>query len=543
SIFFGLVLADPQLVDQDSPAQVAKNAAQSLGTISLPAYSPQGELGIHINDALVRSADRFQDVRPFDVVIIAGDHIENTQENELTELHAVMNGGRVSSDSGALDDPRPGPDNDAFDPIVAQGFRAGTPWISTIGNHDVNVEGNFPPGMVEELTDDLDLRAQLDSLAVPLGLAFPYEATSDQHPALFPHAIRSAFRVDPAAFHPAMMTSADELQSLAPGPTPADPARRTMGVCGFIQKTFAAPGTPTGHGFTAHNAESCTGFYTYDPTPGIRIVSLDLGPHEGGSNGILAPPYKNGTLDNDKVGDPLADQVAFLDAALADAEADGVAVIVISHQASDALVAQSQLQDLAFLLSGFPDLVDLINRYSPIPVDPVTPEAFRKRLAASPNVIAHIAGHNHRNRVRAICADGTDRKEGEGRCPPGEHGETGYWELTTSAGIDLPHEARFVEVVHLGGRLAALYLTMLDPRIPAGSFSERARFISTAHAELDGGFGGLGELGDRNLFLPFTISESVADHWSTLGTTPITSETALHEPLPALAPLPTWPAR
>lgn len=547
SIFFGLVLADPQLVDQDSPAQVAKNAAQTLGNISLPAYAPHGELGIHINDALIRSADRFQDVRPFDLVVIAGDHIENTQENELAELHTVLNGGRVSADSGALDDPHPGPDNDAFDPIVAAGFRAGTPWISTIGNHDVNVEGNFPPGMVEELTDDLDLRAELDSLADPLGLAFPYASTSDQHPALFPHAIRSAFRVDPDHFNPAMMTSPEELQSLTRGPTPADPARKTMGPCGFIQKTFVAPGTPIGHGFTQHNADSCTGFYTYDPTPGIRIVSLDLGPHEGGSNGILAPPYKNGTLDSDKVGDPLADQIAFLDAALADAEADGVAVIVISHQASDALVEQSQLQDLAFLLSGFPDLVDLINRYSPIPVDPVTPEAFRKRLAASPNVIAHIAGHNHRNRVRAICADGTDRAEGQGRCPPGPNGETGYWEITTSAGIDLPHEARFVEVVQMtgasGGRLGALYLTMLDPRIPAGSFSERARFISTAHAELDGGFGGLGDLGDRNLFLPFALSESLAAAWSSLGTTPITSETALHEPLPALGPLPSWPAR
>lgn len=248
SIFFGLMLADPQLVDQDSPAQVAKNAAQELIGISLPAYTPQGELAVHANDALFRTADRFQDERRFDVVIIAGDHIENTQTNELHQLHTLLNGGEVSSDSGAADNPRAGPDNDAFDTFVAGGFRAGTPWLSTIGNHDVNVQGNFPPALVADINGDPSIRAELDAIAAPLGLTFPFESTAAEHPALFPHALRSAFRVEPEAFHPAMMTSDDELIALVPGPTPADPSRAPMGVCGFIHETFIAAGSPPGHG-------------------------------------------------------------------------------------------------------------------------------------------------------------------------------------------------------------------------------------------------------------------------------------------------------
>jgi len=544
SILYMFVLADPQLVDQDSPAQVAKNAAATLAGIALPAYTPQGELGPHLDDALVRTADRFQDARPFDVVVIAGDHIENSQGNELDQLHAVLLGGRVSSDSGARDDVRPGPDNDAFDPFIAGGFRAGTPWVSSIGNHDVNVEGNFPPGMVDELYADLDVRAQLDALAAPLGMAFPFPPTAAEHPALFPHDLRSAFRVEPERFHPDMMTRDDELAALAPGPTPADPARAAMGVCGFIGRTFEAAGDPPGHGFTQANVDACTGFYTYDPIPGapVRIVSLDLGPHEGGSNGILAKPYREGAVDAERADDPRYDQITFLEAAIADAEDEGVALIVLSHQASDSLVLQSQLQDLAFLLAGLPDVVALIDRWSPIPPEAMTPLAFRELLASSPNVIAHVAGHNHRHRVRAICPDGGERADGEARCAPGPNGETGYWEITTASGIDFPHQGRFVELVHVADRQAALYLTALDARIPAGSFSEDARFISVAREQLAAvGWHGTGDVGDRNLLLPIVLPPAVAARWEEVGDTRLESETTLREPLPALPRLPVWP--
>lgn len=543
SLLYGLILADPQLVDQDSPAQVHKNASRSIAGISLPAYTPQGEFGVHLVDALVRSADRFQQERPFDVVVIAGDHIENSQANELQQLHTVINGGEVTADSGALDDPIPGPANDAYDPFLAGGLRPGTPWISSIGNHDVNINGNFPPGLVAELNQDAALRATLDAVSGPLGTTFPYEPTADAHPALFPHLMRSAFRVVPDAFHPAMMTSDEELQALVPGPTPPDEARQAMGACGFIRATRLAAGDPPGHGYSQANDENCTGFYLYDPVPGlpIRIVSLDLGPNEGGSQGILAPPQLDGAIDPSRAGDPSLDQVAFLEAALADAEAEGVAVIVLTHQASDSIAEQSQLQDLAFLLDPFPEIQALIDRWSPVPVEPVSSAGFRRLLASSPAVIAHLAGHNHRNRVRAICPDGRALARGEGRCEPGAEGESGYWEVTTAAGIDYPHEARYFEVIHVAGRLGALYLTLQEPRIPAGSLTEQGRFIAVLDHQLGGGrFGGLGAPGDRNVLLPFVLSPAIAANWAGLGASEIESETSLHEALPALPALPVW---
>jgi len=540
SIFFGLVLADPQLVDQDSPAQVAKNAAQQIAGISLPAYTPQGELAVHVDDALFRTADRFQDARPFDVVVVAGDHIENSQRNELRQLHTLLNGGPVSSDSGVADDPVPGPDNDAFDPFIAGGFRAGTPWISTIGNHDVNIEGNFPLGLVTAINADANIRAELDTLAAPLGVTFPFEPTADMHPAFFPDAERSAFRVDPDDFNPAMMTSDAELVALAPGPTPPDAERAPMGVCGFIHATYTAAGAPPGHGYTAANDADCTGFYTYDiPGVPVRIIGLDLGPHEGGSNGILAVPYG---ADASHAGDPTYDQVAFLRAALADCEADGVGAIVISHQASGEIVTQSQLQDLSFFFDGYPDLRALIDTWSPVPPDTINSAEFRALLASSPALIAHVAGHTHFNRIRAICPDGSALEEGEARCTAGANGETGYWEIVTSSGIDFPHQGRFMEIVQVSETVGALYLTMVEPRIPAGSFSERARFVAVVHEETKGSFAGLGAIGDRNVLLPFRLAPSVAESFSEHVAAPaIASETSLKAQLPALPQLPVWP--
>jgi hypothetical protein len=228
--------------------------------------------------------------------------------------------------------------------------------------------------------------------------------------------------------------------------------------------------------------------------------------------------------------------------ALADAEDEGVGVIVLTHQASDAIVEQSQLLDLAFLLDAFPEIQEILERWSPPPVDPVTSPEFRQLLASSPALLAHIAGHNHRNRVRAICPDGSALRAGEGRCQPGDNGETGYWEITTASGIDFPHQARFFEVVDVGEGAAALYLTLQEPRIPAGSFSEHGRYISVVGEELGGGsFGGLGELGDRNVLLPLSLSPAMAANWAGFGVTTIQSETSLRGSYAPLPPLPEWP--
>jgi hypothetical protein len=543
SYFYALVLSDPQLVDVDSPAQVAKNAAVTFSGFALPAYRPHGEFAPALVDSLIRSANRFATPRPFDAALICGDLAENGQKNELAWIHTLLMGGEVLPDSGARDDVIPGPGNDAFDPFIAEGLGL-TPWVAVVGNHDILINGNFPPSLIRKLYEDPALLDALVELTDPLGLTVPGDPLADIHPALFPHDSRAAFRVDPDAFHPLQLPTADELLALAPAPSPTDPERAPQDVCGFVELHRRLGGSPEGHGFSARNEEDCTGFFTWDPVPGLplRIIALMLGPAEGGPSGILSRPAEGGKLDLTRAYDPRFDQIAFLETELARAKTEGVAVIVMSHQRSDDLSTDAFLRSLLPLFAGT-GLDTFIESEIPAPVDPLSTEAFRTLLASSGHVLAHLSGHTHTSGILAICADGSARGPNDDRCPPGASGETGYWEVTTGGAISFPHQGRLLELVHAGGSLAGLYLTMVDPRIPSDSFLLRGLFTSIVGEQMGSAWGGsLGTRLDRNVLLPVALPASVAESMTDYDAhTTLVSETTLYETRPALPPLPVRP--
>jgi hypothetical protein len=546
SALYSFVIADPQLIDMDSPAQIAKNAVD-IGGFSFPAYLPQAELVPHLVDALVRSADKFQRDRPLDVVFVVGDLIENGQANELEWFVRLMEGGEVSSDSGPRDDVVPGPANDAYDPFIAAGFTEGTPWLSTIGNHDVLVNGNFPYPLMEALWSDEEVLGELEQVLLGIGLTIPGLPTAQEHPAWFPHTERAAFRVSREDFQLAQLPGQETLLALEPATLEADPARYGMDVCDYVALHRETGGQPLGHGFTQENLEDCTAWYTYEPVPGapLRVISLSLGPIEGGPSGILARPYANGELIAEQVGDPRFDQVAFLEQELARARQDDVAVILMTHQASDSLVTTSALGLLDLLVGNNQVLKDFLEENLLVPPEgsAVSTQQFRQMLIDSQVVIAHLAGHNHRNRVLAICSDASAREPSDPRCEPGQSGQSGYWEITTIGTREFPHQGRFMEVVHVEGQLGALYLTLIDPHLPEGSFAELGRFITRASDSVEGGGGSRrGHRLDRNVLLPFALSPEVAQRWSEAPfSEALESETSLLEARGPLPPLPVWP--
>ncbi|MEM6959181.1 MAG: hypothetical protein AAF645_26095, partial [Myxococcota bacterium] len=129
------------------------------------------------------------------------------------------------------------------------------------------------------------------------------------------------------------------------------------------------------------------------------------------------------------------------------------------------------------------------------------------------------------------------------RCAAGASGETGYWELTTAAIVDWPHQARFMEVVHVDGRLGGIYLTSQDPRIPGGALLENGRFIARAwNVAREGNAPNQGDDVDRNVLLPFVVPEAVGAAWdaATLSDE-IASETVLTESAGTMPDLPVAP--
>lgn len=133
-------LADTQLADDESPARVVIFDAPRASTSG--AFRPQEGHECRILNAAVRTINEIHQTLPLDVVILGGDNADNAQSNEVDWFQAILDGSdRVECDSGADDDPVPGPDNDPKDPFIAEGLDV--PWKWVTGNHDVLNQGNF----------------------------------------------------------------------------------------------------------------------------------------------------------------------------------------------------------------------------------------------------------------------------------------------------------------------------------------------------------------------------------------------------------------
>lgn len=545
SVHYAFVFGDPQYVDQDSPALMPKNNAGGL-----PAYRPWAEMAPHLGDALMRNVRAFHERRPLDYVYVVGDAIENAQQNELEWFTTFMNGGVMSTDSGERNDVVPGPNNDPYDPIVMAGVPSGVPWLNVAGNHDILVNGNFPPGLIVDVNGDDEALEALAPLLSLVGLTLPGVGTGTLHRGWLPPEQRAIFTVDPDAFDLDLLPyRRSALARLPETEVVADASREFLDVCTYMA-AFVGPSGPSAEDITRCEAirdqdptSPAGGWYTVDAGPALCVLALALGPVEGGAEGILARPFVGCMVGGEPChGDPRYDQIAFIEAELARAAEDEVALLVVSHQASEDLVVEPALAMFRSFIESSPVLVDIWERWVPTPNEPVTTTAFRTLLAESGVVIAHLAGHNHRHQVRAICGDGSAREATQGRCAgaPG----SGYWEITTSGVIDFPHQGRFVEIVDVGEGLGALYLTALDPRVAPGSMTERARFVSRAWvaATRETGDYGRGLASDRNLLLPFVIPAGVAAKWAEADLADaLASETVLTEPAGTAPMHPIWP--
>ena len=95
SLAYILVIADPQIIDEESPIRMDGYAN---------VYRPGGQLTPQVFEANIRTARRISDrsSRPFDFAIIAGDLTDTSQKNELDWMITALNGGVIDPDSGAV---------------------------------------------------------------------------------------------------------------------------------------------------------------------------------------------------------------------------------------------------------------------------------------------------------------------------------------------------------------------------------------------------------------------------------------------------------
>ena len=352
----------------------------------------------------------------------------------------------------------------------------GMPWYTAFGNHDALIQGNssdafFGPGTPpflpnREMWNPIyhsiatgcfkpSNQAQLNVLVAALGDgSISDEEMEDLEASSIPIVPPDARRC---------YLAKDELDG-GGAPAPCSSG-------GWIQQHMVTTGAPVGHGFApaacppitfgenmlpTSESALCTsygrppiadffndGYYSFSPRQGLRFVVLDTVTDECG-----APVCAEGSVD-----DP---QFRWLEAQIHQAQSQGEYVMVFSHHSLRTTRFPST--DTTEQPLHYGQRVDPEN-----PANPQNPSGERTLedlYCENPNVIAHVAGHEHENHVIHYPCDGTEIpptgiRTGAG---PGD-----FWHITTAAHIDWPQQSRMIELIdNEDGATMSLVLTMLD---------------------------------------------------------------------------------
>jgi len=413
-------LSDLHLCDAQSPARAElldrwadpdSPIRDEIGEVG--TYRAQELLTAQVADSMVRAVNAVTHGpvagAPLDLTVVTGDNTDNAQANELRWYLATMDGGVVRPDSGDLsrwegvadaDTPderfwhpeAEGPDlpQDHFGfprvagllraaraPFDATGLR--TPWLAVHGNHDRLLQGTVPA--------DGHLATASTGRVKPIAL--PDHWSIDAVKKL----IDGLNACDPSAL--------EALSGLQNRYVTPDPERRIVSRLEFIAAHFGPVASPPGHGFTTANRETGAAYYRHDHG-GVTVLVLDTVNEHGGWQGSLD-----------------LDQLHWLDAELADADAERRYVVLASHH------------PLRTLTNG-------------IVPETATPRVLGPQLAAvidaHPSVVLWLNGHTHRT-------EATPRRT--------------WWEVTAPSLIDWPQQGRIVEVMRTPGTLT-IAATMLD---------------------------------------------------------------------------------
>lgn len=501
SILNFLQLSDFQIVDEESPARVefldwTQRGGDPLNPFKA-AYRPQESVTTHVTEAMVRSIQGARSPvtgEPLALTILTGDNADSQQYNETRWFIDILDGGaKVDPDSGIPSDECPATEGSAYDGVRGGGSPygyydpdasgAGTdgdgyspdreqnlsatgkdvtlrdfpglleaanrpfrtrglrmPWYSAFGNHDALVQGNSPEayfgpyGPSSEVADP----AYHD---IAIGCTKPRFGYAGDPPS-FLGSLQDAANVPPDARR--CFLAKDEAPMAAPAPCDG---------AGWIEQHFATTGTPVGHGFVLSSELSPRsreaaygrpdvadanndGYYSFSPRAGIRFVVLDTITDECG-----VVVCSEGSLD-----DP---QFQWLAGQIAKAAEMGAYVFVFSHHTLKTTRFPSTDPTEQPIHYG-----QRFDRETPYNPQNPSVKTLEELFCESPNVIAHIAGHEHENYIRHhTCEEDS---------PATVTGDSDFWHISTAAHIDWPQQARMVELVENRDGTMSLVLTMFD---------------------------------------------------------------------------------
>ncbi|MEU1528718.1 TIGR03767 family metallophosphoesterase [Streptomyces fagopyri] len=371
-------------------------------------------------------------------VMTTGDNIDNNSAVELEWFLTLMNGGRITPNTG---DPKtyegvqnsglplywhPGdPALRDFDkrrglplipgfldavtrPLTSPGLRI--PWYSTVGNHDDLPGGCLSPALGDFAVGSRKLLSvpDADAAAYAKALGSGDDPKSEVLEAILNRHAASARRVT-ADERRRLLTPHDYLAAHL------DPARAGAG--------------PVGHGYTPDHLDGDRMYYTFEVAENVIGISIDT-------------TYRSGHYEGSLGGD----QLRWLERTLAahssrsyDADgrpvrgpgADDAHILVFSHHHSPSMTRRPDAARTDEPRHDGAEVIALLSRF--------------------PNVVAWINGHSHVNRITPHPHATADRS---------------FWEVNTASHVDYPHHARLFELVDNKDGTVSLFTTLVESSAP-----------------------------------------------------------------------------
>ena len=413
-------MTDIHITDKESPAQGIYFGYK--GGLS-PAYSPVMLYTTHVLDAAIQTINAIHKQNPIDFGISLGDTINNDQYNELRWYVDVLDGKNINPDSGAKDDPVPGPYNDYQDEYKAAGLDKTIPWYQTLGNHDHLWMGSIA-------ANDHIRQAYTGEAILNMGNIF-----------IDPLGINSRGfymgSIDGSTPYGDVIGAGPVTDFANPPKITADPNRRPLSRTEWMSEFFTTTSNPVGHGFTQTNLDNDFASYCFEPKSDIPIKVIVLDDTQKDVNG-------QGSLD--------AERYDWLVSELGKGQAEGKLMIIAAHIP---IGVETPGSFLGWSTSS-----------------PVSEKKLIAKLHTYPNLIMWIAGHRHQNTVTALKSPDADRPE------------LGFWQIETSSLRDFPQQFRTFEIVRNSDNTISIFTTNVDPAVKDGSLAAISRSYGVAAQQI-----------------------------------------------------------